>query len=807
MLMSRALVGAARSLRRAPIYTGVVVASLGFAMAASIVAYRTVDTVFLRPPVSVVEPDQIGRLYFRQGGVLEHASSSRTSYLVFKRLREVLSPSQDVTAYYTKDATVVIGDAGTMTRVALVAENYFSLLGTRPYLGRLLDNADRIPMASSGVVVSHAFWRDYLGGDPARIGSLIEVDGRALPVIGVAPPGFLGVDARAPVHLWISTAMADAVASGRGMLESPSAAWVQLLVRRSGTTRLNEELRVVSLGKRVLHELNVAPESAGSPAVEVGPLVEARGPHRTPDSEVLIWVVAVTVMLLGAACVNVAGLALTRAIRGQQKLAVQAALGATPSRLLLVSLVEALVLVVAGIVTAIGLSALASTPVAHFFGVPELAPLDRRTLVVLSGVASIVFVVVAVVPMARTWRANVPSVLRARWGDSSQGARRLRTAVLLTQAALACMLVAGALAFGLGLKAARSVDLGFQPDNVIGVALMTRALHITAAQRSDLLARVEPSLGRTPGVTRVSLAVTAPFQTRAISAVSTPGGHETMATEVEVDSGFFQTLRMPLRRGRAFSAADRAGAARVVVVNEALARQLWPGRSPLGQCLISSSADDSGCARVIGEVKTAKFGDLQEEPSPAFYVPLAQVEPGMGRVLLIRHSTSQARIIAAVRAAFAPFGVRGPALQVIPISQGLEPQLRPVRVGAAVFAVLGGLALLLVTGGVYAVVALVVTEEQRSLGIRRALGASARSLTLLVLRRVGLAILSGAAIGIVLCLIVSRWSQPILPLWVSISPSLLIVAMSATTIVALIGGLIPARKAAAIDPAISMRAT
>jgi predicted permease len=554
----------------------------------------------------------------------------------------------------------------------------------------------------------------------------------------------------------------------------------------------------------------------------VAPLRYNRAGKESIETRVSRWLVAVAVIMLLIACANVANLFLARATRRRREVAVRLALGVGRGRLIRLLVAESV---------ALGLIGGAAGLVVAFAGgrfvrgvlLPNVAwtdaTVDIRVLAVTALTAFLTGVIVGLAPALQGTRLDLTSALKSGVREGGPQRSRVRSILTVTQAALSVMLLVGAGLFLKSLSRVNALHLGIEPDKVLTMALDWGSIgdlaeEAKASERwrrnlfyDEALARVRTL----PGVERAAVVVGTPFQSSASidlrvpgwdSIPKLPGGGPYIRS---VSDDYFATAGTRLVRGRAFTAADVAGAARVSIVNETMAKTLWPNRDAVGQCLL---IDTMPCSRVIGVVEDVRRFSLREEPAMQYYIPLGQERAlGFGgRKMFIRARGDLATLRESLRDEI--LGMN-PAISYVTLEMlqdSLDPQIRPWRLGATMFGVFGGLALLVAAIGLYSVIAYVVTQRSHELGVRIALGAQVGNIVRLVVRYgVGLALV-GILIGTVLAINAGRWVEPLLFDTSPRDPVTFGVVAAVLLLVALVASLVPAWRASRVDPIEALRA-
>ncbi|HKV72567.1 MAG TPA: FtsX-like permease family protein [Gemmatimonadales bacterium] len=556
------------------------------------------------------------------------------------------------------------------------------------------------------------------------------------------------------------------------------------------------------------------PVFKGEPPTHVllGPIQEARGPDRSREASIALWVGAMAVIVLLIACANVTNLLLARGVSRRRDIGIRLAVGARPYRIARMLVLEAVVLAGLGAIAAM-LLALWGAPVVQAYFLPNAtgsSVLDLRGVLTMSGVALCAALLSVSVP---AWRATRPSLaMSLTSGPRETGGQRWRgiRGLLAVQTALAVVLLVGAGLFVQSVRHLEGLDLGLQPDRVLGVTLDARGARISQDQIPALYARLADVTRGLGGVQSVSLSMGSPFHFSFGGSLTLqdrptprefPGGGP---YQYAVTPDYFSTMGMTIVQGRGFTPEDRAGSAKVIVLNQTLASAFWPNQDPLGRCVVIG--DDRTCATVVGIAKDTPRWTVLELHGALYYVPLSQLNGASPTALYVRTRGQPDAMIAAVRRAVVGAAPNLPYIDIEPLESSVAPQLKPWRLGKTMFTMYGALALLLTALGLYGVLAYMVGRRTQEIGVRMALGAGAGRVRRMVLRDgmvvVGLGILAGAAVAI----IGGRFIAAQLFQESPRDPAVLGAAGAALLLAAIAACWVPARRATRVNPVDALRA-
>ena len=813
-----------RALRRQPLFTAGVMATLALGIGANATMFGIVDHLLLRPPAHVVDPSSVRRFNsVRIDDSGADLTESVFSYASFAVLRATSRSFADIAAWgRASPQPLGRGTGAQEIQVGDATASLFPTLGVRPRIGRFFTEAEDSPPSGSNVaVLGHELWRTTFGGDPAVLGRSITVSGRDYQVIGVAPDGFAGIGLER-VDLWLpmttsSSRFISRMTAGAPWWEARNVEWLEIFGRlRPGVTAGQAEAELAILFPRVLGS---GPGAMPPDHLErsrwrilLSPVQAERGPGRSASTPVTIWLLGVSVFVLIIACANVTNLLLARAARRRREIAVRLAMGAGRGRLVRQLLIESLLLAAAG-----GLAGLLVAEWGGGFVRTVLLPsvawddtiTDSRVLLFTCVVVVLTGVLAGIVPAIQASRPDLTGALKSGMREGGGRRARTRTALLVTQAALSVMLLVGAGLFVRSLGNASRVALGLEPERVLRLGVDLRGAGYTRAESDMVYQQILARLRAVPAVSSAALASTIPFYSRITTELRVPGRDSTPRMPGgrplfnAVSPGYFATVGTRLVRGRDIADADRTGAEPVAIVSQTTARTLWPGGEALGQCVRLAASDTVPCKTIIGIVDDVRWTNIQEAPSLQVYVPIAQQREAPG--LLVRPSGDAAAAIEAVQRVVYEVAPRVTLARVVPIATYVDRQLRPWRLGASMFTAFGVLALVIAAVGLYSMLAYTVALRAHELGVRVALGASVADVLRLVvgdgMRVTGV----GIALGVVGALLLSPRLERLLYGVTGRDPLVVGGVVIALLAVALVASLEPAMRAARADPSVALR--
>lgn len=808
------VVYAARSLRRSPAVSFTIVATLALGLGVNAAMFSLLDTVFFRPPAGVERPNEIARLWwyyrFRNGAKFWPGFD----YASYEAAASSISGAAQAAVYRGPDRiALAAGDDPPMASVEAASASYFRVLGVRPVRGRVYtDDEDGLESSAPVVVVSDAFWQRELGGDTRAVGRTIKLGTQQYTVIGIMPPGFTGIDLDA-VDVWRPLAsLATAYRSQKEpWYRNPNVNGFQVIFRPAGSTRPAE------LEQRLTARLRVGTRLAADTngTARFGSINRARGPGEMDASvQVATRLAGVAIIVLIIACANVTNLLLARAVRRRREIAIRLSLGVARSRLVRMLMTESALLAVIAAVAAVAATWWGGALLRRLL-MPEVhwasAPVEWRVTAFGLAVALAAGTVAGLVPALQSLSVDLANSLKSGVGDDTRVKTRLRSALIVVQAALSVVLLVGAGLFVRSLSNVESLDIGFAVDRLAFVWLRTpprdSADDVTRGMR---LSSLQSRLERIPGVERVAFTSMRPkggFQTENYYPdVDTLAHKKPFGFVTAVSPGFFEVTGTRLLRGRDFG-APRAGEPPPVIVNDAMARALWPGQDPMGRC-VRFSSPGSSCATIIGVAQTAMMLEATEEPQPRFYVQVDNIPfpSHKDRAIVLRVAPRAATAAMTTVRAVLRTEFPGARTDATTMAASMESEYRPWKLGAVLFTLFGVLALVVAGIGVYSSVSYAVSQRTREFGVRVALGATTANVLAHVLGGGLRTVAIGVAVGIALALAGGRLIASLLYGVSASDPFAIAVAASALLTIATVASLVPAWRAAKADPVQALRA-
>jgi len=799
-----------RMLHRSPSFALAAIVTLGLGIGVNTAVFSVVNAIVLRP-LPVRDGDRLVVIASQQ------ASSRTLRGVSFEDLQDYRRATadvfEDITGYSVGFLGFApIGSEPQRVLVTWVTGNYFQLLDIRPTLGRVIRVDEGTPGRIDPVVVlGYSTWQRRFEGDPSVVGRNVMVNGRPCTIVGVAPPNFSGTFAFSESELYLPLNWQ----SGEGFDDRRARGLHSIARLRAGITIENAQAAANVVAGRLALQY---PDSNASLGIRVLPERLARpeeDQYRTNALGAAIML-AMVVLVMIVAAVNVTNLLLARAASRHRELAIRAALGAGRGRLVRQMVTESLVLAMVGG----GAGVLLGTWVARALATMRLPGdlpvrfdfrLDGRVLAYSLTVAVLTGLLVGLASAARVSRANPSRMLRGSRGGSPTHRHGIGGVLVVAQISCCFVLLSAAGAFVRSLSKAERADLGFQPEGVLNIHMDVGQLGYSEAQGQAFFDEVDRRLRAIPGVQNVSFAFTIPMgYVRVSTAIEAEGQPADADSRVSaghnmVSAEYFQTMGIPIVRGRSFERGLNELSRPVAVVNQRLADMLWPGQDPIGRRL-KSARPDSQWIEVVGVANTGKYQFLFEDPQPYLYLPIAQAYTGL-RVLQVRASIPPAALAPVVEREIRGLEPHLPLYDVQSMTQALGSGLGlfPVRVGALAVAAFGLLAFALAIVGLYGVTSYLASQRTHEIGVRIAIGATRQHIVRLVLENGATLVVLGLAAGTAMTLACSRIVDRFL-FGVSVyDPSTLMSVVPALGGATLIACAIPAWRAARVDPAIALR--
>ena len=703
----------------------------------------------------------------------------------------------------------------------VVSANYFDVMQVKPILGRaFLPEEDKTINESPVVVLSHSFWQRRMASDSNIVGKTVQLNNRAYQVIGVAPDYFHGSKFALAMDFWVPVTMADELRRSPGLLADRGSHWMGVVGRlKPGVsmdqasaemsaiaTRLNEaypDNRASSTQAKVMGEVEGRFEDQGSIFKSAGAIA-----------------MAIVGLILLIACANVANLMLARAAARRKEIGIRLALGASRVRLIRQLLTESLLLSLLGgalgLLLAFWVSYLMEgfIPILEYNIISDFFALDSRALVFTLVISLVTGLVFGLAPALQSSNPDVVPVLKGDPDAALRGKRRafgLRNVLVVAQVSLSLVvLVCGGL-FIKSFRKAQTMDPGFDNPSGLILSLSPQLIGYDEEQSRNFYKQLGERVLHVPGVEAAAYARTLPLGDSSNSNGPILKEGETLArgssgrnimTNI-ISPGFFKTMQIPMLEGRDFDDRDQPKTQRVIIVNQRMAQMLWPGESAVGK-RIFIGADSRDPLEVVGVVKTGKYRTLAEDPKPFFYYAMGQLRPRT-MALVMRSNVDPRGLVSAIRGEVRALDPRVPVSAVKTMDEHKTYALWAPNMAATFSLAFGVVAILLSAVGLYSVMAYVVSQRTREVGIRMALGAN-RNDVLRMITRQGMRLAAvGVGIGLVLSLALAQVLSSLLIGVSGYDVTTFIVVPALLATVALVACYLPARRATKVDPLVALR--
>ena len=811
-----------RTLLKKPAFTTVAVLSLALGIGANTAIFTVINAVF-NHPLAIEDPSSVVQLFTKDTKTVQAANANltATSLQNFKDYRDANTGLSAAAAFFAFGLPLTLHGDTNAVPVTLTSSNYFDLLGVKPAMGRFFSPDEDLDHAVAVAVLSHAMWVTTFGADTGLLGKSITLNSLPFSVIGVAPEGFKGTAALAGADvIWVPLGMRDQLLTGqlKALSTNRRFRWISILGRLKPGVSLEQARTGLKLVATSLAEQY--PDANLGRTVEVSSVSDAALGinNRSQFVKTGTVLMAVVGLVLLVACVNLANLLLAQSARREREIAVRSALGANRRRLIRQMLVESVILSVFGgglglMVAYWGRNALWSFR-PPFLGQASIdLSLDPNVLGFTALISVVTGPVFGIVPAVKHSRTKLTETLKigGRSGSAGLGQTWLRNVLVAAEIALATVALVGSGLFVRSMQAAQHMDVGFDAKHIGYIGLNPGGQHDDAGHGQQFYDDAIAKARQVPGVESASIATIVPLSFGGGVLLTTfPEGQAqnstyrgSLITYSDITPGYFETLRIPLRGGRDFSEFDREGTTLVAIVNEATARQLWPGENGVGKRF--TIVQQTELYEVVGVVATSTLGAVGEDPTPQIYRPMRQdYQPAAA--LIIRASGDPASRIGLVRDTVQTIDRTMPLRNTGTVHDQIDQGLWPARMGAALLSIFGGLALVLAMIGVYGVMSYSVAQRTPEIGFRIALGAQPINVLWLVMRQGLTLAASGALAGILLAVLAGRSIASLLYGIEPADPVTLLTVTGALTLVATLACYIPARRATRVDPLVALRA-
>lgn len=816
---ARDLRHASRSIQKTPAFSFFAILTLALGIGCGTAVFTIINTLLLHP-LPVNNPSQLVAIratnlkdQAKVGGAMPNSYQDLQDYESRNRAFSSLAGYSDIVAMTMPGAT------GPRRLLAeLVTAQYFSTLGIEPAKGRFFQpREDTTPGSEAVAVLSYNAWKGKFGEDRDIIGRRVEINGTVFTVVGVAPPGFIGISPVFGPDVWLPATMAEQVlpAQLRDALKTRARALFLGIARlKPGVTRAQANAELGSIASALAQEYRRTNENRG---VSVEPITSALYSNTGGRSAFVFgsaMLLVIVGLVLAIACSNVANLLLARTVSRRQEIALRLAMGASRSRVIRQLLTESLLLGflggVAGLAVSYGgcklLWSMRPAEVAQNFADPRI---DLTVFLFAAAIAILTGILFGLAPARQSAKADLVTALKEESRIAGAGRRSVSFANLLLvfQVAFSLVCLIAAALFMRSVQRAYQINPGFDTNHLAIFLMNTGQAGYDQARTEALYRNVRERVGELPGVAAASWASNLPFWANPTRGLQIPGREqkksESLNTVVNtVDLGYFDATGVPLVSGRVFAGHDQKSSAPVAVVNEYIAQKYWPNGNAIGRRI--QLAGDPVAREIVGVVRNANYSTLGEAPQACVYLPLRQ-NFSEGVTLYVRSKGDPANLLNAVQREVRNYDRN---LEISDARTGgkiIGQVLWVEQISVGLLSVFGALALALASVGLYGILAYMVGRRQREIGVRMALGANRAAVLRLVLRQGMKLVATGVAIGLVLALLVGRGLSRLLYGTSPADPVSLLAASAVLLAVAFIACYIPAHFASRVDPIEALR--
>jgi len=819
-----------RLLRKNPGFTAVAVLTLALGIGANAAIFSLIDTVMLRM-LPVQKPEELVRLVYRSPQTGNQPQGIFTNPL-WEQIRDHQDVFSGVFANGWTKFDLAQGGESHNVHAMYVSGDFFNTLGVRPAAGRLIASSDDKRGCSGVVVLSDGFWQEHFGGAETAVGSMLTLSGHSLQVIGVSAPDFFGVIVGEKFDVAVPLCTEAIFNAKHPMLDQRSSWWLAVMGRPKdgiGPKQLAARLQVLSPGI-----FAAAARQTDSPerqkAFAKSMLATTPGGIgisylRSEFDKPLKTLMVVVGLVLLIACANIASLMLARAAGRRKEMSIRLAVGASRSRLIRQLLTECILLSSAGALLGVLFARWACPLLVRLIAAANRPgflqiSLDGPILGFTAGIAVLTGLLFGALPALRATRVPLTSAMKGGVNEGREGWGRIRPGkwIVVSQIAISFVLLIVAGLFLQSFRSLLNLDAGFDRSNVLLVSADTANANVPQDRLAALYEQILDRLRTLPGAISASDSVLTPISGSGwnnsfhLEGAGGPSGEDASAQLNYVSPGYFATLRSPILAGRDFDEGDSAGAPFVAIIDQSMAGRFFPHSDPVGKFLWIEGVEPgekSPAVQIVGVLKDTKYGSLREDYSPTIYFPIAQLIKPVGVMsgtptFEIRTTSRPSSLARAAEVAITGVN-KAISLEFKTLETQVNDSLRQERMLATLSGFFGGLALILAMIGLYGVLAYMVTQRRKEIGIRMALGAGRGSIHWLILRDVSVMLLAGIGAGLGISMWATQLFQKMLFGMKAYDSQTILMAGSVLVAVALFAGYLPARRASRVDPISTLR--
>ncbi len=822
-----------RMLGKNPGFTLIAILTLALGIGANTAIFSLLNQVLLRR-LPVRNPGELVVLKSpgpKRGHVWSDGDDSEVfSYPLYKGLAKNTAVLDGVFARYQFAASIASHGQTERGSGELVTGNYFDVLGVRPTLGRVLSPADDdVQGAHPVVVLSHSYWMRHFGGDAGVLNQAILVNNTEMTIVGVAQAGFSGIQVGQTPDIFVPSTMKGQMTPIRNGLDDWNDSFLAVLARRKPGVSMEQAQAGINVDYPGLLEQQAAMlkfRKGGKDEKEflnkkivLSPGAQGRTTVQRDSGPALMALFAMVALVLLIACTNVANLLLAKAAARQREFAIRSALGASPGRMMQQLLVESFLCAlgggVLGLILGTWIMNILTQAVVSEAGVQGITAHVDRTVLGFAAAATVVSALLfGLIPAWRATRAGVSQMLKDQGSTTSAGPGhvRFRKYLVAGQVAFTLLLLTGGALFARTLWNLRKQNLGLSTENLITFSISPQLSGYDEARTVALVDQLRERLAVLPGVLGVGSSQIPILVGTDMGSNITVEGRQNLDTDNRhvnydaVSPNYFSTMRVPLLAGREFNAGDTATNTKVAIINEAMAKEFFSNRNPIGVHLAMGSGNDIKFdMEIVGVVKNWKQEHVRTADRPYFFRPYSQFGKLFGMSFYVRSQQDPLLIANAMRETVRGADANLPVYDLKTVQRVVDEDLFAERVIAGLSAAFGGLAALLAALGIYGVLAYLVVQRTREIGIRLALGAAAGHVRGLVFKEVGWMVIAGALVGLPAAYGLARLSESLLYGVHAGDATVYAASLGVICLVAFVACHIPSRRATRIDPIVALR--
>ncbi|HEY2823464.1 MAG TPA: ABC transporter permease [Candidatus Acidoferrum sp.] len=813
-------------------FTIIAVVTLALGIGANTAIFSLMDQILLRR-LPVRNPSELVVLHApgpKTGRVSSDGDDSESfSYPMYKGLRDGAANVVGLVARSALDASLASQGQTERGRLELVTGNYFDVLGVQPAIGRVFtQDDDRVPGGHPLAVLSHNYWSKRFASDPSVLNKTILINNVPMTIVGVSRIGFTGVQIGQSPDVFVPMAMAKQLNFDDGALTEWNDYWMKVLARRNpgvsdaqASAELNAAYHPLIEQQLPLTNFKAQKRDAFlAKQIELAPGARGRNVVQRDSGPQLLVLFAMVALVLLIACTNVANLLLARGASRQREFAIRSAMGATRARLMRQLIVESLLCAIGG--GALGLvlgswliSVLTPIVVANA-GIDGLqAKLDPAVLAYAIGATLLSGVFFGIVPAWRVTRSTVTDIIKDQGSTSSASVAhvRFRKVLVAGQVAFTLLLLAGAALFTKTLWNLRNVDIGLRTEHVISFTISPSLNGYDNPRTIRLVDQLRQRIQALPGVRAITTSeLGALTGDNSGSNITAEGGVEIPEDLQDVNfiatgPAYFSTFHVPLQSGREFTEADNATSPKVSVVSESMAKRFFPGRNPIGmKFCFGGGAKVKPDITVIGVVRDINQDHVKAVTTfPYVYVPYSQMQTLSGMSFYVSTERDPLLLASSLQSVVRDADANLPVYNVKTMDRIVEEDLFSARMVAVLSGAFAFLAALLAALGIYGVLAFLVVQRTREIGIRMAVGAESGDIRMLIVKEVGSMLIAGVVVGLPLAYVLARLSESLLFGVSANNPLIYAVGLILVAVVAVVACYVPARRATRVDPLVALR--